>query len=444
MSEIVVVITGATGPSGAGNVALDDLSDVTITAAASGDILRHNGTAWVDTPGTTHFEAAGAVATHTAVTTNVHGIADTSALETTTGSSSKVSTHAALTSSVHGISAFGATLVDDADAATARTTLGVDYTTLDERTRDTIGTALTAGTGITITPNDGADTITVASSITQYTDEMARDALGSALVAGSNITITPNDGADTITIAASGGDITTSTVWAAKGDLIVATGNDAAAVLTVGANGTQPIADSNQTSGLKYVGAARSKTVAGTQVGYFLPDTFSTISSPTNQSGATAQQACWFPVFLPRRCTPTISLYVFTLESGATGRVSTWANDEATFKPATGGLIEDLGSVSASTTGTKVVTCSTPIGPGWVWIGTWVSNHTTVRWGRYGSSTVDARLMGDYGIFGGRPVFGWTAGTLDYSSAWSSTLPSLTAANTVTHANSVTPYLENV
>jgi len=37
--------------------------------------------------------------------------------------STAVSSHAALTSSVHGISAFGATLVDDADAAAARTTL---------------------------------------------------------------------------------------------------------------------------------------------------------------------------------------------------------------------------------------------------------------------------------------------------------------------------------
>lgn len=35
-----------------------------------------------------------------------------------------------------------------------------------------------------------------------YTDEMARDALGAALVAGTGITITPNDGADTITVAA--------------------------------------------------------------------------------------------------------------------------------------------------------------------------------------------------------------------------------------------------
>lgn len=41
--------------------------------------------------------------------------------------------------------------------------------------------------------------------VTQYTDEMARDALGTALTAGAGITITPNDGSDTITIAATGG-----------------------------------------------------------------------------------------------------------------------------------------------------------------------------------------------------------------------------------------------
>lgn len=76
---------------------------------------------------------------------------------------------------------------------------------LDESVRDVIGAALVAGAGVTVTPNDGADTITVTSTITQYTDEMARDALSAALVAGANITITPNDGADTITIAASGG-----------------------------------------------------------------------------------------------------------------------------------------------------------------------------------------------------------------------------------------------
>jgi hypothetical protein len=69
-----------TDATGGGSGALNDLSDVVITAGADGDILRHNGTAWVDTPGTTHYEAAGAVSTHSSDTTAVHGIADTSAL----------------------------------------------------------------------------------------------------------------------------------------------------------------------------------------------------------------------------------------------------------------------------------------------------------------------------------------------------------------------------
>lgn len=66
--------------SAAATGVLDDLTDVTITSAASGDILRYNGTAWVDAVGTTYFEAAGAVAAHEADTTSVHGIADTSTL----------------------------------------------------------------------------------------------------------------------------------------------------------------------------------------------------------------------------------------------------------------------------------------------------------------------------------------------------------------------------
>lgn len=90
----------------------------------------------------------------------------------------------------------------------------------DEMARDALGTALTAGTGITITPNDGADTIAIATTITQYTDEMARDALGTALTAGTGISITPNDGADTITIALDG---TATTASAGDNDTSIAT-----------------------------------------------------------------------------------------------------------------------------------------------------------------------------------------------------------------------------
>ena len=93
-------------------------------------------------------ESSGAVSTHAALTSGVHGIstfgaslvddANAAAARTTLGlgtaatsdsssfeSSGAVSTHAALTSGVHGISTFGASLVDDANAAAARTTLGL-------------------------------------------------------------------------------------------------------------------------------------------------------------------------------------------------------------------------------------------------------------------------------------------------------------------------------
>lgn len=49
--------------SGGGSAAtLDDLTDVVVTSAALGHILRHNGTSWVNVTGSTFFDAAGAAA----------------------------------------------------------------------------------------------------------------------------------------------------------------------------------------------------------------------------------------------------------------------------------------------------------------------------------------------------------------------------------------------
>lgn len=93
----------------------------------------------------------------------------------------------------------GITAVYDDGAATLTISSTITQYT-DEMVRDIMGIALVAGAGVTVTPDDGLDTITIACTITQYTDEMVRDVIGVALVAGAGITITPNDGADTITI----------------------------------------------------------------------------------------------------------------------------------------------------------------------------------------------------------------------------------------------------
>jgi len=98
--------------------------------------------------------------------------------------SGAVSTHAAVTSSVHGISSFGATLVDDADAATARTTLG-------------LGTAATTAASAYATAAQGT---TADSALQDVIDDTTPqlggdlDVNGNSIVSASNanIAITPN------------------------------------------------------------------------------------------------------------------------------------------------------------------------------------------------------------------------------------------------------------
>lgn len=75
----------------------------------------------------------------------------------------------------------------------------------DEKAQDALAAAFAAGshTNLTITYNDVSNSFDFAvSGIAVYTAENARDDIGAALVGGTGITITPNDGADTITVEA--------------------------------------------------------------------------------------------------------------------------------------------------------------------------------------------------------------------------------------------------
>ena len=60
----------------------------------------------------------------------------------------------------------------------------------------------------------------------------------------ANLTITPAGGG--------GGAVATDAIWDAKGDLAGGTGADTAVRLAVGTNGYSLVADSTQTTGLKW------------------------------------------------------------------------------------------------------------------------------------------------------------------------------------------------
>lgn len=93
------------------------------------------------------------------------------------------------------------TLLDDTTPAAARTTLGIDDASIAEISRDAIGAALVAGSDISISPNDAANTITIALNPSSAAlAEYVRDTMGSCLISGNDIQLTVNDAGDTIRI----------------------------------------------------------------------------------------------------------------------------------------------------------------------------------------------------------------------------------------------------
>lgn len=74
---------------------------------------------------------------------------------------------------------------------------------LTETVQDIVGAFLVAGTNVTVTYNDAANTFTLNATASGGTTdpEVVRDVIGAAMVAGSGIQITVNDAGDTITVA---------------------------------------------------------------------------------------------------------------------------------------------------------------------------------------------------------------------------------------------------
>lgn len=95
-----------------------------------------------------------------------------------------------------------------------------------------------------------SSTIDAGSVVAGLDAEGVRDTMGTAIVGGTGITSTVNDGADTITIATSA---LLPTLVDAKGDLLAGTADNTVARRSVGSNGQVLVADSSQTTGLNWM-----------------------------------------------------------------------------------------------------------------------------------------------------------------------------------------------
>ena len=111
--------------------------------------------------------------------------------------------------------------------------VAIDLVAEAERVRDVMGVALVAGAGITITPDDGADTITIAGTVAAYTNEDAQDAVGGILTDSGTVDFTYNDGANTITAIVIAGSIGPTELASTA----VTTGSYTSTNLTVDADG---------------------------------------------------------------------------------------------------------------------------------------------------------------------------------------------------------------
>lgn len=188
-------VASVNGQTGAVVLDADDIADTATNVFASPAELTKLGgiEALADVTDAANVDAAGAVMNSDTSTAAMSFVVDEDAM--TSNSATKVPTQQSVKAYV--------------DAAVG----GGGLT--QEQIEDFIGTTLlVAGTGVTVTYNDGAGTITIAATA-GLTQEQIEDFLGTTtIVAGTGITITYSDVANTITVA-----VTASTYQPLDADL---------------------------------------------------------------------------------------------------------------------------------------------------------------------------------------------------------------------------------
>jgi hypothetical protein len=193
----------------------------------------------------------------------------------------------------------GDIITASADNTPAKTTVGADDTILmadaaagggvkwvASASPSAVGTAAATGTSDTFTRGDHVHAHEAAHIDHDTTwaakgDLIAGTANDTAAVLGvgtNDFVLTADSGQTTgmkWAAAAGGGALATDTLWDAKGDLAGGTGANTAAKLVVGANDTILMADSGETTGLKWVASATpSSQILGDAAAIGTADTF--------------------------------------------------------------------------------------------------------------------------------------------------------------------------
>jgi plastocyanin len=145
-----------------GSVTLDSLSDVVVTSPSIGQVLKYNGTIWInDTDATAQAGSASNSFTTIAVAGQSNVVADsaTDTLTLVAGSNITITTNAS-TDTVTIAASGGSGTASDSFSIIA---VSGQSNVVADSSADTL--TLVAGTGIAITTNAGTDTITIASTV---------------------------------------------------------------------------------------------------------------------------------------------------------------------------------------------------------------------------------------------------------------------------------------
>lgn len=280
----------------------------------------------------------------------------------------------------------GANLSATFDEPTDAVTLAVD----SELLQDTLAGLLTAGTNVTLTYDDVANTLTIAT--TALTTEEVDDRVATLIVAGANITKTYDDLANTLTIAASASSGLTDPTTT-KGDLLA---RDAAAVarLPVGADGQVLTADSVAAAGVAWAAAGGGsgdvpllpKPITGRlyDTGYAFGGSTGTGTSFSADVLRAAPFAISHAVTWDR--------ILFNISTGSSagglGRLGIYA---AGADGLPGSLVLDAGEIAIDTIGQRLVTINQALQPGLYYLALVQSLAATIS---YLTSTVTLRALG--------------------------------------------------